>query len=162
MAVEPPRSRKTETAPRAMTNATIIKFGFPDTLIRDYRHWCVLLRPAQATLGALVLVCKDDATAFSEISAPAFAELAVATRGIERTLTAFRPYDRINYLMLMMVDPDVHFHVLPRYSTSQDYRGTMFPDAGWPAVPDLSSSVTPEPELRSLLIAELRERWVDD
>lgn len=143
-----------------MTNPTMTKFGHPRTLIRDYAHWCVLLRPAQATLGSLVLVCKEDAQAFSAISAGAFAELAEATRGIERTLSAFRPYERINYLMLMMVDPDVHFHVLPRYSAPQEYRGVVFEDAGWPAVPDLSKAVTPPAEVADALVAELRDGWV--
>ena len=41
-------------------NATMKKFGYPDTLIKEYSHWAVLLRPQQATLGALVLVCKDE------------------------------------------------------------------------------------------------------
>lgn len=143
-----------------MTNATMIKFGYPDTRVAEYEHWCVLLRPAQATLGALVLVCTDDAGAFSRISAGAFAELAVATSDIERSLAAFRAYDRINYLMLMMVDPDVHFHVLPRYSSPQDYGGTTFTDPGWPAVPDLSSHVTPDPGMRDSLVADLRRCWI--
>src|SRR3546814_7047786 len=94
------------------------KFGYPQTLIRDYAHWAVLLRPQQATLGALVLACKDDARAFGGISAAAFGELQRVIGDAEAGLRAFRPYDRINYLMLMMVDPDVHFHVLPRDRTS--------------------------------------------
>ena len=49
-------------------NQTIEKFGYPNTLVRELDHWCILLRPAQATLGALVLVCKDEAQAFSDIS----------------------------------------------------------------------------------------------
>jgi diadenosine tetraphosphate (Ap4A) HIT family hydrolase len=145
-----------------MTNATMTKFGFPGTLVREYEHWCVLLRPAQATLGALVLACKDDATAFSGIAPAAFAELAAATRGIERTLATFRAFDRINYLMLMMVDPDVHFHVLPRYSSAQDYRGITFKDAGWPAAPDLSTAVTLDTETRDQLVADLRRIWTDN
>ena len=36
-------------------NATIEKFGHPATLVADYDHWTVLLRPAQPVLGALVL-----------------------------------------------------------------------------------------------------------
>src|SRR5690606_24257005 len=41
-------------------NATIAKFGHPATLIAEYAHWVVLLRPAQPTLGALVLAAKSD------------------------------------------------------------------------------------------------------
>jgi diadenosine tetraphosphate (Ap4A) HIT family hydrolase len=120
------------------------KFGYPQTVIRDYRHWVVLLRPAQATLGALVLVCKDPATAFGDISAAAFAELQQATGDIEAGLSAFRKYEKINYLMLMMVDPDVHFHVLPRYAATQNFAGVDYPDRGWPAVPELGAAVTPD------------------
>ena len=97
-------------------NVTMEKFGYPATLVEEYNHWVVLVRPAQVTLGSLVLVCKDDAAAFSAISPEAFGELAQVTKDIEATLSAFRAYDKINYLMLMMVDPDVHFHVLPRYA----------------------------------------------
>ena len=122
-------------APNATANATMTKFGYPQTLIRDYRHWVVLLRGKQATLGALVLVCKDPAKAFGDISPAAFAELQRATGDIEAGLSAFRKYEKINYLMLMMVDPDVHFHVLPRYAETQNFAGTDYPDKGWPAVP---------------------------
>lgn len=39
-------------------NATIEKFGYPATLIAEFDHWLVLLRPAQPTLGSLVLAAK--------------------------------------------------------------------------------------------------------
>ncbi len=140
-------------------NQTMEKFGYPGTLVRELDHWCVLLRPAQATLGALVLVCKDDAQAFSDISQVAFSELASATSQIEKALGTFRPYQKINYLMLMMVDPDVHFHVLPRYSETQEFAGTEFPDPGWPAVPDLSQAVAVDDDLRNDLVAALKAVW---
>ena len=57
-------------------NQTIEKFGYPGTLIREYDHWVVLLRPAQATLGALILACKDEASRFSDITLEAFTEMA--------------------------------------------------------------------------------------
>ncbi len=141
-------------------NVTMEKFGYPATLVQEYDHWVVLVRPAQATLGSLVLVCKDDAVAFSAISPRAFAELAQVTKDIEDNLSAFRPYEKINYLMLMMVDPDVHFHVLPRYGSTQQFEGVDFPDVGWPAVPDLAVAVTPDDDLRTKLVAQLKEKWL--
>jgi hypothetical protein len=36
-------------------NETITGFGYPATLLREYRSWVVLPRPAQPTLGSLVL-----------------------------------------------------------------------------------------------------------
>jgi diadenosine tetraphosphate (Ap4A) HIT family hydrolase len=43
--------------------------------------------------------------------------------------------------MLMMVDPNVHFHVIPRYSGGREWSSVRFPDHGWPGVPDLPSAV---------------------
>lgn len=118
-------------------NATMKKFGYPDTLLREFEHWVVLLRPQQATLGALVLVCKNDAETFSKISAAAFSEMKEITAVIEEGLKECFSYDKINYLMLMMVDPDVHFHVLPRYAEARTFSGRQFLDPGWPGPPDL-------------------------
>ena len=121
-------------------NATMEKFGYPETLIREYDHWVVLLRPQQATLGALVLVCREDVVTLSGISAEAFSELKEITTTIESGLKDLFAYDKINYLMLMMVDPDVHFHVLPRYSAPQSFGRAEFQDPGWPGPPDLSKT----------------------
>ena len=136
-------------------NPTIEKFGYPSTLIHELPHWLVLLRPAQVTLGSLVLAAKSDVTAFSELLPEAFAAQGEAVRLIERALTAFVDYERINYLMLMMVDPNVHFHVIPRYSKARSWNGVEFPDAGWPGAPQLGSAVMLSPQQISQLKDEM-------
>ncbi|MET4806865.1 HIT family protein [Limibacillus sp. MBR-115] len=140
-------------------NPTIEKFGYPDSLVADYANWVVLLRPAQATLGALVLAHKSKAQAFSDINKESFMELARAVSDIETALRAFRPYQKINYLMLMMVDREVHFHVLPRYDSPQQFGGTTFADSGWPAVPNLGSAPDIEPHTRQALLTALKDCW---
>ena len=122
-------------------NDTIAKFGHPATLIAEYDHWVVLLRPAQPTLGALVLAAKSNATAFGDLPAEAHTELKAATAAIEAALTQAVGYAKINYLMLMMVDPHVHFHVLPRYEGERSGAGLTVADAGWPAQPDLGQAM---------------------
>jgi len=122
-------------------NETITKFGHPATLIAEYDHWVVLLRPAQPTLGALVLAAKSDAKAFGDLPAAAHADLKLATAAIEAALSKAVGYAKINYLMLMMVDPHVHFHVLPRYEGERSGAGLTVADAGWPAQPDLGQAV---------------------
>ena len=122
-------------------NGTIRKFGYPATLVDELEHWVVLLRPAQVTLGSLVLAAKSDATAYSALPDKTFAGQAEAVRRIERALAAFVGYERINYLMLMMVDPNVHFHVIPRYGEPRSWNGIQFADAGWPGPPELGSAV---------------------
>lgn len=138
-----------------MTNETIRKFGYPESLVAEYEHWLLLLRPAQPTLGSLVLAAKSDATAFGDLPAAAHAELKSVTAAIEQALTRAVGYQRLNYLMLMMVDPHVHFHVIPRYEGTRAWRETELTDHGWPKLPDLSQAITLDPdaqeELRKLL-----------
>jgi diadenosine tetraphosphate (Ap4A) HIT family hydrolase len=140
-------------------NETILRFGYPATLIADYEHWVVLLRPAQPTLGSLVLAAKSEETSFSGLGAEAFAELQAVVADIEAALAAAVRFERINYLMLMMVDPHVHFHVIPRYDGERWACGVSVPDAGWPKVPALGEAVTPEPEEVEALVGYFRGFW---
>jgi diadenosine tetraphosphate (Ap4A) HIT family hydrolase len=140
-------------------NATAEKFGYPESLLARFEHWLVLLRPAQPTLGSLVLVCTDEAKRLGEISPEASAELQVAAARIERVLADAFANDKINYLMLMMVDPDVHFHVLPRYETERELAGSSFADASWPGPPDLSRRLELDDAARRELGDLLRARF---
>lgn len=122
-------------------NVTLKKFGWPETLVREFGHWVVLVRPAQPTLGSLVLAAKSEATAFGALDPAAYAELADVTATIEAALGATVGYAKLNYLMLMMVDPHVHFHVIPRYEGAREWHGREFVDVGWPGLPDLGHAV---------------------
>ena len=132
-------------------NANIAKFGWPATLVAEFDHWVVLLRPAQPTLGSLVLAAKSDATAFGDLPGDAHAELKTVTAAIEAALTRAVNYAKINYLMLMMVDPHVHFHVIPRYDGERSAAGLTITDAGWPGQPDLGSAVKIDSEADTAL-----------
>lgn len=120
-------------------NITIEKFGHPQTLIAEYRHWVVLLRPQAVTLGSLVLAAKSDSTAYGALPAAAFEEQARVVADIRSALSQAVGYEKINYLMLMMVDPNVHFHVIPRYAEPRLRDGVSYADSGWPKLPDLAS-----------------------
>jgi diadenosine tetraphosphate (Ap4A) HIT family hydrolase len=140
-------------------NPTIEKFGYPATLLKEFEHWLILLRPAQPTLGSLVLAAKSNATAYSQLPRDAFDEQADAVAVIERGLANFCAYERINYLMLMMVDPNVHFHVIPRYSRPREWSGIQFPDAGWPGPPQLGNAIQPAPEQIKNLVRALSSKF---
>ncbi|MGB5293001.1 MAG: HIT family protein [Lysobacterales bacterium] len=142
-----------------MTNQTAVRFGYPDTLIREYDHWLVLLREPQPTLGSLILCEKSDATEFANISAASFQEMSVVVGDIERALKAAFSYEKINYLMLMMVDPNVHFHVIPRYSEPQSACGFTIADPGWPVVPQLGVAQEITPAERDALKAHISGYW---
>ena len=140
-------------------NETIRKFGYPTTMVAEYLHWVVLLRPSQPTLGSLILAAKSDATAFPDLKPQAFAELATVTAHLEGVLKQAVAPAKINYLMLMMVDPNVHFHVIPRYEGGRGFGGIDVTDAGWPGVPALGEARTLSAEEIEQLIAWLRKWW---
>lgn len=144
---------------QSMPNQTMIRFGYPETLIREYDHWVVLLRESQVTLGSLVLCSSADVTAFSELAPSAFEELHMVVNDIERAIGEAFDYEKINYLMLMMVDPNVHFHVFPRYSADRSACGLTIADAGWPAAPKLDSGRELTSSERDALCQFIRERW---
>lgn len=142
-----------------MTNPTAVSFGYPHTLVGETAAWLVLVRPKQPTYGSLVLVCKQEARAFSDLSPAAFADLRTAVTAIETLLRKAVAYEKINYLMLMMVDPDVHFHVIPRYQGVRLHGGVAFPDAGWPGPPALASAVDLGAAGAASLAEALRREW---
>ncbi len=140
-------------------NETAKKFGYPDSRLGDYDHWLVLLRPAQVTLGSLILVCKERASRFGEIGPAASAELHRVVARIESALGDAFQNDKMNYLMLMMVDPDVHFHVLPRYAADREFAGMTFTDASWPGPPQITSALDVPAEVMKALHGELAARF---
>ena len=140
-------------------NATMQKFGWPRTRIVEMDHWAIMLRPQQCTLGALVLACKQPVTEFGQVDGAGHAELGSAVAGIETMLKAAIGYQKINYLMLMMVDPDVHFHVLPRYEGEKSHQGLHVPDMGWPGPARLDAFADPTDEAQAALIAHLGAHW---
>ena len=140
-------------------NETIVRFGYPETLVAEYDHWVVLLRPAQPTLASLILAAKGPHTAFAALPPEAFAELSTVVHDIERSLVHAMDYARINYLMLMMVDPNVHFHVIPRYEGERSAEGVTLKDAGWPKAPALGEAVELSPDQIAALAGWLKSGW---
>lgn len=148
-----------QAVPIGAFSATMCKFGAPGSVVCDYEHWSVLLRPMQVTLGSLVLIAKEAVTALPMLSAAAFDELRSVTADVERSLKQAFDHDKINYLMLMMVDPDVHFHVIPRYRTTRVFGGREFVDPGWPGPPRLDLTTDTGESVNILLRDELIRFW---
>ena len=104
------------------------KFKTKELLIHETEHWVWYLRPVQATLGAGVLSLKRECPVFSELNQEEFCDLNNIIKVIEKTLKQTFKYDIMNYLMLMMVDNQVHYHVIPRYEINKDFAGTSWKD----------------------------------
>lgn len=138
---------------------TLSKFGYPETLIEETDFWYILLRPQQVTLGSLILIEKNGHRRFSELSSRSFMDMCKTIKRMEQVLFKLFNYEKINYLMLMMLDPEVHFHVIPRYSTVQLFQKYNFKDEGWPGLPDLVRENTIKDDLFNSILNILKKEF---
>ena len=61
-------------------NDTICKFNYPESLIKEYDHWVLLIRDKQVTLGSLILAYKEDIDSFSKVSGKGYLELEIVIK----------------------------------------------------------------------------------
>lgn len=129
------------------------KFRIKELKIYETEYWVWSLRPVQATLGAGVLSLKRECPVFSELNQEEFSDLNNIIKIIETTLKKVFNYDIMNYLMLMMVDKQVHYHVIPRYERDTEFSGITWKDSGWPGVPNLAGEEVEVKTLKRILTA---------
>jgi len=129
------------------------KFKIDSLSIFETDFWRWSLRPVQVTIGAGILSLKRAEEHFSGITEDESKDLIMIVRVIEKTLTKLFGYQRINYLMLMMVDFQVHYHVIPRYDKEITYIGKTWIDNDWPKPPTVTGTPTDSETLEKLLIA---------
>ena len=135
------------------------KFQVDELLVLRTTAWSWSVRPAQATLGAGILSLNRYAARFSDVTAAEMADLAALLTKLEQALQSAFAYEAINYLMLMMVDKHVHFHVIPRYPAGRRFAGLEWPESGWPAMPVLADQQHRE---RVDVLALIRDRLQAD
>lgn len=131
------------------------KFRLDDLTLAEREGWVLSLRPGQLTLGSMVLSVASGAQDLARLTPEEGAGMAAGLGLAERVARDHLGAVRINALCLMMQDPVVHFHILPRYDGAQERHGVTWRDADWPGPPAIAPCETPEPVLRALQ-AELR------
>jgi len=132
-------------------NKTIKTFGYPETLVKEYKHWVVLLRPVQVTLGSLVIAAKSDALHLGNLDESQWAEFALISKEMENLLKDSFGAEKFNYFALMMKDPNVHFHFIPRYSKEVVFNEKTFKDTDWPGKSELNPIDLSEGTFKELL-----------
>ena len=129
------------------------KFKVDNYLIAISKHWRLSLRPNQSTLGSSILSLNRFCENFSGISSAESSDLREIISYTESQLKRSFDFDKINYLMLMMVDPHLHFHVIPRYSKPIEFLDHEWNDENWPTPPDLGGREVTESEAFSIIQA---------
>ncbi len=116
------------------------KFRVDEFKILEKGAWSWSVRPAQPTLGSGILSLNRYALHLSEVTPEEMADLGELIGQLEKTVKTIFDYNIMNYLMLMMVDHHVHYHVIPRYDGIRKFAGFEWVDNGWPALPVLGES----------------------
>lgn len=127
------------------------KFRIKELAIQEFESWIVSLRPKQVTLGSLIMSLKRECPNLGELTTEEATEMGVVFNYIEELLRKnFNP-DKINYLVLMMIDHQVHFHIIPRYEKEVTFNNKVFIDEKWPTPPDILLDISDESLLSELL-----------
>jgi len=116
------------------------KFRVQELKVTENRSWSWSVRPGQPTLGAGILSLNRHAGRFSEVTGEEMKDLADLVGVLEGAVREAFDHAIMNYLMLMMVDHHVHYHVIPRYGETRSFAGREWVDNGWPALPVLGDS----------------------
>ncbi len=138
------------------------KFRVDELRVAASSAWTWSVRPDQPTLGAGVLSLNRFAQHLSDVTAEEMADLAGLITKLERVVKETFEHNIMNYLMLMMVDHHVHYHVIPRYDGIRQFAGLEWVDKGWPALPILPDSQHKDqdgvlPAIKNALIASVGE-----
>lgn len=133
------------------------KFGYPKTLIKEFENWVVLLRSEQIRLGSLVLVEKSEAAHLGEVSSESWAEFKQVSEFAENLTREKFGAEKFNYLALMMVDNNVHFHFVPRKNSNTEFNGKIFSDKFGPVTTNLGELDNFTSEDFEKLLTEFKE-----
>lgn len=117
------------------------KFDVDKLKIYENSNWVWSLRPQQITLGSSILVFKKDANELSDLTIEEFTDLLDVIKIIENTLKDVLGFSIVNYLMLMLVDKQLHYHVIPRYSKKVIFNNETYVDEDWPKPPRMDNKI---------------------
>ena len=116
------------------------KFRVNELKVIKNASWTWSVRPDQPTLGAGIISLNRYALHLSDVSSKEMADLAGLISTLERAIKSTFNHNIMNYLMLMMVDHHVHYHLVPRYDGIREFAGLEWVDNGWPALPVMPDS----------------------
>lgn len=118
----------------------IEKFRIGELAILEIGNWVLSVRPQQITLGCLVLSLSRQCEDIGDLTETESLELGIIFNRVKVLFGAtFKP-NKVNYLLLMMVDNQVHFHVIPRYKDKVVFMNEEFSDVDWPKPSNIFNS----------------------
>lgn len=129
------------------------KFQIKNLAIETIGNWIISLRPNQVTLGSLIVSLNRPCVSLAHLTTEESLQLNTVFQVVDKMLKSTLSPDKINYLALMMIDAQVHFHVIPRYEKPVNFRNVEYGDYEWPKPPNVLDSL-------ELSKVEVQNLWV--
>jgi len=129
------------------------KFKVAAFKIHSNETWTLSLRPNQPTLGSCIISLNRPLKSFAKITPEEAIGLNSLIGYTDQQLSKAFAFDKINYLMLMMVDDHVHFHVIPRYAEDRMFEGEAWLDTAWQGPPELGGKAIDLGKAKALIAA---------
>lgn len=133
------------------------KFAIEELKIIEYKSWTWSLRPEQPTIGSTIISNNQNYTSFASLSPTDIIDYALFIKEIDKSLRKSLNPDKINYLTLMMIDDNLHTHIIPRYKKIKLYEENYYKDKAWPKLPNLiGENITLDKKQKNKLIIQLK------
>jgi diadenosine tetraphosphate (Ap4A) HIT family hydrolase len=133
---------------------------------RDY--WDIFLAPSQRYLGTCVVAIKRHCSSLSELNDAEWIEFSRIVREMEFTLdNIFKPtlfnwccFKNAAY-RVEKPDPEVHWHLIPRYDHEIKFQGIKFDDPDFGYIPQPVKREIPE-EVMGIMVKEIKAnlKWI--
>lgn len=128
----------------------------PRFLIAESTRWALCLNESQDLLGRCYALLRRPETDALALTDDETVELWTLARAARAALTALWEPDHFNFAFLMNVDPQVHFHILPRYRYKREFAGGTFVDPTFGGHYNVSPSRTLEDAGYDAVLSALR------
>lgn len=132
--------------------------GAYGNLIYETDYWQIYLAPSQRYLGTCVIVLKRHCSHLNELNSREWSEFTDIVQNMEITLKkTFNP-TLFNWSCFMnssyrfiSPNPEVHWHLIPRYSEKIEFGGLIFEDPDFGYIPQPLENKIPNEVMKKLM-----------
>ncbi len=127
-------------------------------LIFETNHWLIYLAPSQRYLGTCVVVLKRHCENLRELNSDEWNDFSKIVEELEAALNKTFSPTLFNWSCYMNSayrsdppDPEVHWHVIPRYNYKIEFEGLNFEDPDFGYIPQPIERKIPEDIMKKMI-----------
>lgn len=125
---------------------------YVEGFLKEFDHWIAEVSYRQHTLGSFILFCKRPLEKFSDLTPEELVDLTQSMKAVEQALKSspeFQP-DRFNYWQMGNKLHHLHFHGIPRYSSSRIFQEKVWVDSTYGKPPIWSAEEAETPIIHAI------------